>query len=369
MTRYTFELATGRDGGQIRELLNHAPMEGGVSLCFKKEPDYFAAARTEGLFTQTIVARDQTQKQIVGVASRSIKPAFINGRVESVGYLGGLRIRPEHRNRLILARGYRFLKQLHADKRAGFYLTTIMSDNKPAGNILTSSRAGLPVYHGCGRLLTYAFSKMDGARSQERALSVRRAAEQDADQVVEMLYQAGGEKQFFPYLTKDQLLKPNAYLRGVRIENFFMAFSGRHLAGVCAFWDQRAFKQILVHAYQGFVKTARPVYNIWAGLRGCPGLPPPGKQLDVLYMSFVAIPGNHPWVFRALLRAGLESCRKTDKDFILAGLHERDSLNESLRRSPHLRFDSRLFVAAWNDGDHAVRRLDSRIPYVEIASL
>ena len=369
MTRYSFELATEGDQGQISALLNRAPMAGNVALSFKKEPDYFTAVRTEGLFTQTIVTRDQTRQHIVAVASRSIKPAYVNGRVEPLGYLGGLRISPEHRNRFILAHGYGFLKRLHADKRTPFYLTTIMDDNKTAKDILTSGRAGLPAYHDCGLLHTYALSKVKRSDTPGGTLSVRRATAEDADQVLDILCREGGQKQFFPYITKDQLLEPNAYLRDITIRDFFVAFLDNQPAGVCAFWDQRAFKQILVHAYRGRMKAVRPLYNIWASLGGRPRLPSAGRPLKVLYMSFVAVQDNNPAVFRALLSAGFQQHADTKTGLILVGLHERDPLNAVLKGNPYLRFNSRLFVASWEDGEHAFRRLDPRVPYVEIASL
>ena len=57
---------------------------------------------------------------------------------------------------VLLARGYQFLRQLHADRRADFYLTTIADENRAAIRLLTSGRAELPVYNPWGRYITLA---------------------------------------------------------------------------------------------------------------------------------------------------------------------------------------------------------------------
>ena len=92
-----------------------------------------------------LVARGQSTGQIVGFACRSIREVFVNGLPEAVGYLGGLHILPEHRNRGIVARGFQQIRQLHADGQAKLYLTTIGADNLTAKAILLSA-ARLPRY-------------------------------------------------------------------------------------------------------------------------------------------------------------------------------------------------------------------------------
>src|SRR5690606_32452819 len=123
-------------------------------ISFQNEPSYFAAARIGSQLTQTIVVRDTASRgdaEIVGMATRSVRNAWVNGTSMDIGYLSSLRLKPEVRSTRILARGYQFLKELHeTDHRVPWYYTSIISDNIPAIRTLTSGRAGLPHYRHAG---------------------------------------------------------------------------------------------------------------------------------------------------------------------------------------------------------------------------
>src|SRR6202034_3474548 len=92
----------------------------------------------------------------VGFGSRSIRLRYVNGRPEPIGYLGSLRVLKGHRNRGLVARGYKFLHELHGDQRTSLYLTTIAAGNDAVIRLLTSRRAGLPAYHYAGDYCTLA---------------------------------------------------------------------------------------------------------------------------------------------------------------------------------------------------------------------
>src|SRR3954467_5078454 len=98
MSQYQFELATERDDGELREILAATPMPGTISVCFRRDPSYFAAGVVDGRFRQVIVARDVSTGASVGLGSRSVSPRFVNGRPDSIGYLSGLRVLPPYRN-------------------------------------------------------------------------------------------------------------------------------------------------------------------------------------------------------------------------------------------------------------------------------
>ena len=77
---------------ELRRLLAESPMDGAIRLAFEREPSYFAALRVQDPHAQVLVGRDAESGEAVGVASRSIRPAFVNGRPRDVGYLGDLRL-------------------------------------------------------------------------------------------------------------------------------------------------------------------------------------------------------------------------------------------------------------------------------------
>ncbi len=140
MGRYRFELAGPKDDAELRAVLAETPMPGAISVAFRREPSYFAAAVVDGRFRQVIAARDEQTERIVGFGSRSVGMRYVNGRPTAVGYLSGLRILEEHRCAGVLARGYAFVRKLHEDGRTPLYVTTIATENRAALAVLTGGR-------------------------------------------------------------------------------------------------------------------------------------------------------------------------------------------------------------------------------------
>ena len=92
MPKLNFELATPADDADLRSLLRENPTAGSISLAFEREPCYFDASVIEGPFHQTIVARGSDSGNVIAVGNRSVRPLFVNGQVQAIGYLSQLRV-------------------------------------------------------------------------------------------------------------------------------------------------------------------------------------------------------------------------------------------------------------------------------------
>src|SRR5919198_631556 len=87
MSSLSFELASERDDADLRRLLRENPMPGSISLSFEREPCYFDVSIVEGEFHQTIVARESDTGTVIALGNRSVRPLFVNGRVQDIGYM------------------------------------------------------------------------------------------------------------------------------------------------------------------------------------------------------------------------------------------------------------------------------------------
>ncbi len=82
-------------------------MDGEIRVSLEREPNAFLAAAVEGEPHQTVVARDPVSGRIVGMGSRSVWNAFVNGEPRRLGYLSQLRVDRAFRGRKrLLAAGY-----------------------------------------------------------------------------------------------------------------------------------------------------------------------------------------------------------------------------------------------------------------------
>jgi hypothetical protein len=377
MSRYQFERAIPDDDADLRQILAATPMDGRISVGFRREPSWFAGAAVDGRFRQVIACRDQQTGRVIGFGCRSIRDVYINGRPGQVGYLSSLRLLPAHRNIGLVARGFAAFRELHDDGRVPYYLTTIATGNRTALNVLTSGRAGLPTYHPAGEYHTVAITlPRRRRRTKAITLSVRPASAQDLPAVLDLLATSGPRRQFFPRLTADDFLSPEGAMSGLSLDNVLLAEREGRLIGTFAGWDQSSYRQSVVHAYHGSLRWLRPFYNAWTLLTGQPGLPRPGTPFRYLMGAIPVVAGDDEDVFAAMLQALRQHAARSGANahgghwsHLLLGLHQSDPLLRVAQRLRAATYVTRLFLVSWPDADQARLALDGRVPYLEAGSL
>jgi hypothetical protein len=372
MSRFEFTLATSADDGDLRRVLSATPMAGRIRVAFAREPSYFEAAAADGRFVQVGVCRDTTTGRVVGIGSRAISPRYVNGQPRPVGYLSGLRLLPQYRGQgRLLARGYQFLRQLHADGATNFYLTTIADDNEAAIRLLTSSRAGLPRYEPWGRYVTMAINtkrKSRGGNSNGQ-LNCRAATAADRALILKFLDTHGPSRQFFPAFEECDLFTDAGLLKGLRPDDVTLAFRNDELVGTLAAWDQRDFKQTFVCGYAGWLRFARPLYNGCAWLTRQPLLPRCGAMVDAAMAAIPAVRDDNLAVFTTLLETQLRRLASQGTRRLLFGLHENDPLLPVARRYASREYVTQLYIVTWPEESGEIRELNGRVPYLELGCL
>lgn len=372
MGRYRFELATRSDDAELRQILAQSPMDGKISLTLKREPSYFDAAVVDGSSRQIVVCRDAATDSIVGFGSRSLRQMYVNGELKSLGYLGTLRSLKRARNRGLLANGYRYLRELHRDGRAVFYLTTIAEGNDPALRILLSGRAGLPAYHFVGRFHTVAIPvirRMRLRRRRSASCNVREATESDLPILLDFLNRVGPRYQFFPKYDASDFFGVDSTFKELKPSDLLLAFKNGQLVATLGSWDQHAFRQTVVEGYEGPLRWLRPAYNCWAALCSHPKLPSPGDAFRYVMGVLPVIEDNDEEVYSALLDCTLDRLLRTEHDYLLIGLHESHRLLASTIRRASTSYATRLYCVTWDHDVSLVSQFDGRTPYLELGCL
>lgn len=367
MSRFEFAVADPSDDAQLRARMAADHMDGDISVSFRREPSYFAGSALQGQSVQVIKCTERASGMIVGMGSRLKLLAYINGQACLTGYLGDLRAAPGYRNGTLLARGYRFLRELHSRDPVPFYYSVIFSGNQAALASLTGARAGLPVYRALGRVLTPALH-LDFAR---RALALPgigfgRAHDDETEDLIAFLNAELSKKQFAPII-KLADLRRGGRLAGLSLQDFFVARQGGRIVACVAAWDQTAIRQTHIERYSRMLKWMRPGYNLISRFSPLKPLPAPGARIPYLYFSLIAVRDNNAAVFRGLLRHAYNELRAGPWHYGIASLHERDPLAAVLSDYRRIDASGLLFVVHYpRDGDPA-DVLDARPPYVDMA--
>ena len=238
-----FAIATREDDAAIRRLLRETPMHGAISVTFEREPDYFRGANLAGGVDQTIVAFAGDRLVCMGRCTQ--RECWVNEAARRVGYLGELRLDAAARGRFGIVRdGYRFFHEQQRDDPADLYFTSIAADNERARRLLEGGARGLPGYTFLAELETLAVALRRGRRRND----LRRGVAATTRHLPAMLRVLNEHARRHPLAAVWTVETLHALERhGLPLERFLLAFAGDEIVACGALWDQRAFRQTVVH--------------------------------------------------------------------------------------------------------------------------
>lgn len=363
--RFQFSLAGEAEDEELRILLRRIAMPGNITLSFQREPSFLLAEQAGSIASQVMVCRERTKEQIVGMGSRSIRDMYIDGEAARVGYLSMLRGVPEARGNIALARGYRYLRELHADGAVPYYFTTILDDNTEAKNLLTSARGGLPVYKPLAQLITYLIPLRRNRSRKNASNAVSKVSRHQLPEAVAFLQQWNSRYQFAPVYTLEDILGQSKLLPAFCWEHFYVYQAHGEIYGTLGIWDQQSFKQTIVTAYSRKMQFARPFYNLYAAITGNPGLPSTGAEIKVLYASFLS---GEQSVFETLLQQVLKNWSGKGYDYLSVGVCADNPLAQIAARYATQHIASTVYVVYWQDENVTLPEAERPV-HVEIATL
>ena len=347
-----FAFATPADEADLRRLLRETPMQGAIRVGFTHEPDYFAGTGLAGADDRTLLARESGR--LVGAGRCTTRPAWLNGEVRRVAYLGELRLAPEVQGRWdILRGGYAFFTAAYARDPADFCYTSIIADNTRARRLLERGARGLPRYQFIGEHVTLL---LPVATSPVPAkFTVTTGADLPAETLAGFLNAAARDRQLAAHWTPDRLRSLAAH--GLRPEDFIVLRQGAEIAACAGVWDQHAFRQILVTGYSPLLAATRPGYNLLAPLLGQPRLPPADSFVRQAFLS--------PWACRpgdvvarsALIQSARATAARRGLDCLTLGGTPDDAALQVLRGRRYL---SRLYRVDWPGQERRGCELDAR---------
>jgi hypothetical protein len=360
------DLATPEDDPEIRRLLRENPMDGAIRVSLEREPDASLAAAVEGDRHATVVARDPGTGRIVGMGTRAVWNAFVNGEPRRLGYLSQLRVDRASRGRLrLLTAGYKVLGDLRKPDEAPFDLTSIIADNETARRLLGRGLPGLPTYRELSGFVTLVVPTLRPGR-KKASVRIEPGQPERTSEIADCLERNRRRYQMAPFFSAEDLRSPERS-RGLAPRDFRLALRNDRIVGCLALWDQGTFKQVIVRGYAPGLARWRPWINRLPRSLGIPRLPDPGEPLPHATISHVAVDQDDPEIFQALLEsAHAEACARRYAYIVIGFAAGHPWLAWLEKRFRPRRYESRLYTVQWNGG---AEPLDDRPVHVEAALL
>ena len=339
-----YALAGAADEAELRELLRRSPMAGAVRLAFTREPDYFAADGLAGARDRTLICREEGR--LCGVARLSVNQLYCGGMPRQVGYLGELRLAPgAKRPARLLRGGYRELRELLRGGAGGaavdLCFTSVAATNDRARKVLEhGGRLGLPAYRPIAELVTLLLPVGQTAA----------AAEEEAageEELTEFLRPNAAPSNLALTFTAERWAALARH-RLVAADFATLREQGR-LVAAAAVWDLRAFRQVLVGGYHGFLEWAGPILRFLSRLGLAPPLPAVGACLEQGMIFGATVTAPRLW---APLLAALEArAARRGLRWLVIARDARDPELAMLRRLRRAReYRTRLYEVRWADG-------------------
>jgi hypothetical protein len=368
---FTFGLASGADDSDIRRLLRAHAMPGAIAVSLQREPHSSLAASIEGEMHETLIARSRATGELCGMAARSVRTVYVNGKAVRLGSLGQLRVASgRHALRTLIDEGFAFCRMLHQQDCAPAYLVSLVADNSAARRLLVDRRSPTaPRLVSIGGLDTFVIPARRGSPASPEPVQIVRGSQAHVSELVDCLQRNLRRYQLAPCWTAAELQSELA-TRGLSIDDFAIALADGRVVGCLALWDQRAFKQVVVRSYGPALRRTRPLINAAARLMGFPRLPPVGERLEFAYLSHVAVDADRPHVLMSLVGAQVEEARRRGLEYVVTGFPDRHPFHTVVRDKWAWRtYRSALYLAHWPDGSRFIQSLDGRVAQPEVAVL
>ena len=249
-----------------------------------------------------------------------------------------------------------------------YYFTSILSDNILAQRILTSGIKGMPTYLPlCGFLtLVAATGQFFARRETAPPYELRTAGTSDIDTLADLLQCSGRHYALQPCWNADSLRVLQAV--GWRPEHTLLLLKEGDPVACGTVWDQRTLRQRRVIAYTPALASMRPLVSTALRLAGYPPLPPPGRMLDLGFLSHLAvIPGEEATV-PCLLAGLLRLARNNGLASVVLGLSEAHPWLALLNGLRTLRYRSQLYLVHWPEGRKAAEEVVGQPVQTEVAA-
>lgn len=284
--RPSIELACPDDDAGIRALLRRSPMGRAIRLTLEREPDFAASAVIDGPRGATAVVRARDTGEVLALGHRAVRRRYWNGRPAWLGYLGSLRRDERLRGQARLLRdGFRAVAATRAADELPFDLTAIVSDNSAARRLLERGLPGFPRYVPLASLVTVAIARERGRLPAE----VRPASLPDLPEVAASLARWGAGHDGAAEWTAEELLARSS--DPAPLGPILLLEERGRMAGCCAIWDLRPFRQARIHRYGGLLRWLLPFDRAVSPLLGRPPLPRPGESLGIVACSHLSCLG------------------------------------------------------------------------------
>ncbi len=316
------------DNAGLVALAAACPMQGPLTACVERAPDFFALSRRQGRRIRVFVAEEAGS--VVGCVTVAERASLVRDRPAATLHVGDLKVAPRRRGSGVADALTAAVRETAFEWRLPHapILVEVLAGNR-AMERRTDGPRGLPPLTRLATVRSLAFPML--RRAATRSVHVRPAERKDVVAMKQLWDAVAPGRQFTRRF--EGVSAFGAWIDDcASFAAFRLAFDdGGRLLGFLAAWEQSALKQLRVTADSPVIARGRRVLRLVGPALGLPGVPAPGEIVRCATVHGLCVPPHAPDVLRALLLQALADGRMRGLTVLNVALDERDPLAVATR--------------------------------------
>lgn len=281
-------LGTSLDNQDILEFYHQTSLSSSESkIIYTRGNDFFSFLKERGESSLVLLLKDDAGK-IVGMGVISYRQGYIHGELQTIGYLGDLRVKMNRKLirewRLMYANLMRLSPQMKETHFCRYYQTVLIDENLESKNNLAETK--IPNLH-YEKIQRYKMINIIGRfKLRSSSYYVRFATNEDRQLILNFLIK-NTQKELFSHhweVELDHRLKAWSHFD---LTHFLLAFDkSGNLLGVSSLWNPIKSKQIRITKISHVLKLSHSLGKL-APFLELKKFPEENTPLEILYLNQV----------------------------------------------------------------------------------
>ncbi len=311
-----FELATENDSHELIRFFQKHPFPGPIEVAIGRVHPFFDFYKISSNDFDPYILRDG-ERNIVGLVTLVYREAWLNGKLEKIGYMTDLRIDPQREALLSWSKSFLDIIDDSQSKRQCRYLFTVLSQEQgKAYNTFLRARSPkrkMPRY--------YLLRKFDYITLHGRlpylsrplsTLSISSASKSDLTELLNYLNKKLRERPLgFALRDETALMEQLSRFKGLSLSDFLLARDNDgNIVGCVAPWDALSVQKYNVTEYHGYIAGLRQFLKVGSLFGMAKKLPERNQALRFKFLSHLHC--DNPDIFQSLLYYAYKQTQGTE---------------------------------------------------------
>lgn len=314
--------ATMQDDEQLVNMIAKTMPCAGIKLSFERYPSYLKASHVHYNQPEAMVAVSKTDPNtVLAFFNVGTRHCYINGSIKSLRYVGDFRVN-DFKHLYLTKLLMEFLRSTYPTDE--LYQSIMLSDHSTLLKTLSDKNSGAPKRFTADSIETHTLTGFKFKKQLSPNLSITTMSASDISEVNRFVAHMSDYYNFLPAYDFNDLLKGDAYWRGLNLADFLVFRRGGQIVGLCGLWDQTIFKQIRIGHYGAAVSWLKPLYNYWAKHNKQVQLPNKGSVYKCLMLHSALCNPYDTDLFDSMLRVAHQTAIKKNFKAICFTLAKND---------------------------------------------